>query len=400
MSKAFKHIYYIVSDVCELWVKTLRSLVKDEGLLIFVILLPLGYPLLYSWIYNNEVVREVPVAVVDNSHSRESRCFVKMMDASPDVRVAYLCGSIDEARTLIGRQEVYGILYVPKDFATKINRMQQSHISVYCNMALMLTYKAIYQTATAVTGEMNAKIQQTISGNHTDREDEITVKPLDFEEVPIFNNTAGYGNFILPGVLVLILQQVLLLGIGMLNGTRYEHRPDSVLAQYAHRSLGASRVMTGHTMCFFTLFLVIAAYVLLVVPQLFSFVQILHFGDFLLFVVPYLLACIFFATTVSFFVRQRENVLLFVVFTSVPLLFMSGVSWPISNIPTGWSIFSCLFPSTFGIRAFVKMNTMGAVFSDIRGEWIALWIQAAVYFITACLAIKYLMRQTVKQMKE
>ena len=37
---------------------------SDEGALLFVILLPLAYPLLYSWIYNNEVVREVPVAVV------------------------------------------------------------------------------------------------------------------------------------------------------------------------------------------------------------------------------------------------------------------------------------------------------------------------------------------------
>lgn len=395
-----RHIYDFVSDACSVWAETLRSVVKDEGLLIFVILLPLGYPLLYSWIYNNEVVREVPVAVVDNSHSEESRRFVRLMDASPDVKVAYLCGGMDEARALIGRQEVFGILYVPEDFASKLCRMEQAHVGVYCNMALMLTYKAIYQTATAVAGELNADVQRTLSGNHTDREDEITVKPLDFDEVPIFNNTGGYGNFILPGVLILIIQQVLLLGIGMLNGTRYEQRQNSILTKYRSRSFGAARIMTGHTLCFFTLFLAISAYVLLAVPHIFSLVQILHFKDFLLFIVPYLLDCIFFATTFSFLVRQRENVLLFVVFTSVPLLFMSGVSWPISNIPAGWNILSWLFPSTFGIRAFVKMNTLGAVFGDIRPEWTALWAQAAVYFVTACLVTKRLMRQTAKRIGE
>lgn len=392
MKAMLKHISNFTKDVCSIWITILHRVVKDEGLLIFLILVPLAYPLLYSWIYNNEVVREVPVAVVDDSHSTQSRRFTRLMDATPDVKVAYMCNSMDEARLLIGRQEVYGILYFPEDFATKNNRMEQTHVGVYCNMAIMLAYKAIFQASSAVSTEMNADIQRSLSGNHTDREDEITVRPLDFEEVPIFNSTGGYGNFILPGVLVLIIHQVLLLGIGMLNGTMYEHRRYDVLTMYSDRSFSIARVVTGHTLCFFILFLVLATYVLLGIPQLFGFVQILHFGDFLLFIVPYLLACIFFATTVSYLVRQRENIMLFVVFTSVPLLFLSGVSWPQSNIPTGWSIFSNIFPSTFGIRAFVKMNTLGAVFSDIRNEWIALWIQTAIYFVTTCLVTKRLIR--------
>jgi len=392
MTAALKHIYNFSKDVCSVWITILRRIVKDEGLLIFLLIVPLFYPLLYSWIYNNEIVREVPVALVDDSHSSASRRFTRLMDATPDVKIAYMCGNMDEARQLVGRQEAYGIIYFPEDFATRSNRMEQTHVGIYCNMAIMLAYKAVFQAATAVSSEMNADIQRSLSGNFTAREDEITVRPLDFEEVPIFNSTSGYGNFILPGVLVLIIHQVLLLGIGMLNGTMYERRDYDILAKYRNRSFSIIRVLTGHTLCFFVLFLLLAAYILLVVPQLFSFVQILHFGDFLLFIVPYLLACIFFATTMSYIVRQRENVILFVVFTSVPLLFLSGVSWPQSNIPTGWSIFSYLFPSTFGVRAFVKMNTLGAVFSDIRTEWIALWVQAAVYFITTCLVTRRLMR--------
>lgn len=55
----------------------MKNTIKDEGVLIFFILVPLGYPLLYSWIYNNEVVRDVPVAIVDMSHSQESRKFIR-----------------------------------------------------------------------------------------------------------------------------------------------------------------------------------------------------------------------------------------------------------------------------------------------------------------------------------
>lgn len=376
-------------DTAKVWLHEMRDMFKDEGALLFVILLPLAYPLLYSWIYNNEVVREVPVAVVDNSHSQTSREFVRHVDASPDVRVAAWSNNLEEASRLVARQEVYGIILLPEDFDRQLGRMQQAHVSVYCNMGLMLTYKAIFQTCSAVAADMNSHIQIALSGNPTTREDQLTTHPMQVHDVPIFNNTGGYGNFILPGVLVLIIQQVMLLGIGIAYGTSYEKRRFARLTPMYERRFGLARIMIGRTMGFFVLFLLIAAWVLLAVPRMFHFVQMLHFSDFLLFVVPYLLACVFFATTFSFFIRQRENVMLLVVFTSVPFLFMSGVSWPKSNIPEVWQWFSWLFPSTFGIQGFIKMNTMGGVFGDIIPEIKGLWIQAIIYGVFATLVTRW-----------
>lgn len=376
-------------DTAKVWLHEMRDMFKDEGALLFVILLPLAYPLLYSWIYNNEVVREVPVAVVDNSHSQMSREFVRHVDASPDVRVAAWSNNLEEASRLVARQEVYGIILLPEDFDRQLGRMQQAHVSVYCNMGLMLTYKAIFQTCSAVAADMNSHIQIALSGNPTTREDQLTTHPMQVSDVPIFNNTGGYGNFILPGVLVLIIQQVMLLGIGIAYGTSYEKRRFSRLTPMYERRFGLARIMIGRTMGFFVLFLLIAAWVLLAVPRMFHFVQMLHFSDFLLFVVPYLLACVFFATTFSFFIRQRENVMLLVVFTSVPFLFMSGVSWPKSNIPEVWQWFSWLFPSTFGIQGFIKMNTLGGVFGDIIPEIKGLWIQTVIYGVFATLVTRW-----------
>lgn len=376
-------------DTAKVWLHEMRDMFKDEGALLFVILLPLAYPLLYSWIYNNEVVREVPVAVVDNSHSQTSREFVRHVDASPDVRVAAWSNNLEEASRLVARQEVYGIILLPEDFDRQLGRMQQTHVSVYCNMGLMLTYKAIFQTCSAVAADMNSHIQIALSGNPTTREDQLTTHPMQVSDVPIFNNTGGYGNFILPGVLVLIIQQVMLLGIGIAYGTSYEKRRFSRLTPMYERRFGLARIMIGRTMGFFVLFLLIAAWVLLAVPRMFHFVQMLHFSDFLLFVVPYLLACVFFATTFSFFIRQRENVMLLVVFTSVPFLFMSGVSWPKSNIPEVWQWVSWLFPSTFGIQGFIKMNTMGGVFGDIIPEIKGLWIQTVIYGVFATLVTRW-----------
>lgn len=388
-----KIITYII-DVAKVWMHEYRQIFKDEGTLLFVILVPLLYPVLYSWIYNNEVVKEVPVAVVDCSHSAMAREFVRHCDASSDVKVAYRCNSLEEAKDLVGHQKVYGVIYMPEDFGTRLGRMEQAHVSVYCNMGLMLTYKAIFQTCTAVAADLNSRIQIELSGAYTAREGELTASPINVRDVPMFNNTGGYGNFILPGVLVLVLQQVLLLGIGMAYGTSYEKHGFVRLKPMLERNFGLSRIMVGRTLGFFVLFVMLSAWVLLAIPRIFNFVHIMHRGEFLLFTIPYLLACIFFAITFSFIVRQRENVMLLVVFTSVPFLFMSGVSWPKSNIPEIWQLTSYLFPSTFGIQGFVKLNTMGCLFSDIWPEIKALWMQVIVYGALATLVTRWQVRRS------
>jgi len=388
-----KIITYII-DVAKVWMHEYKQIFKDEGTLLFVILVPLLYPVLYSWIYNNEVVKEVPVAVVDCSHSAMAREFVRHCDASSDVKVAYRCNSLEEAKDLVAHQKVYGVIYMPEDFGTRLGRMEQAHVSVYCNMGLMLTYKAIFQTCTAVAADLNSRIQIELSGAYTAREGEITASPINVRDVPMFNNTGGYGNFILPGVLVLVLQQVLLLGIGMAYGTSYEKHGFVRLKPMLERNFGLSRIMVGRTLGFLVLFVMLSAWVLLAIPRIFNFVHIMHRGEFLLFTVPYLLACIFFAITFSFIVRQRENVMLLVVFTSVTFLFMSGVSWPKSNIPEIWQWTGYLFPSTFGIQGFIKLNTMGCLFSDIWPEIKALWMQVIVYGALATLVTRWQVRRS------
>ena len=393
-------IYKILHDTCYICMKELKNVLKDQGVLMFLILVPIAYPILYSWIYNNEMTREVPVAVVDLSHSHTSREFTRMLDASPDTKVAVRCNSLAEAKECIGRGEAYGAVYFPEDFQTKLNRMEQTHVGVYCDMSLMLAYTAIFQTCTAIQGNMNSRIQIELSGNHTDREDEISTKPLDFEEVPIFNNTAGYGNFIIPGVLMLIIQQTLLLGVGMAAGTAREKNNYGFLVPVDRHYRGVMRIIWGKSLAYFMIYIVMGTYLLCAVPYMFNFISLVSWKSLMPFILPYLLACIFFSMTISVLMRYRENVMLLVVFSSVPLLFMSGVSWPQSNIPSFWQGVSWLFPSTFGIRGFVRMNSMGATLEDISTEYHALWIQTVVYFVLAHEVYRFQIGKARKGIKE
>ena len=382
-----------LADVLYIWRQEMRQVFRDEGVLIFLVIVPLGYPLLYSWIYNNEAVHEVPVAVIDQSHSKLSRQFVRDCDASPDVRVLFHAGDLDEARSLVSRQLVKGIYFIPSDFSTRINRGEQATVSVYCDMSLMLAYKCIYQTAMVEAGRIGAGLSIKKSGNYTNREDIITAQPLAVDDVALFNPSGGYGSCVLPAVLMLILQQTLALGIGMSAGTaRERNRNGHLIPDDDPHYNGAYRIVCGKALCYSMIGAVTSAYLSLAIPRMFSFPHLANHWDLLWMMIPYVIASIFFGMAVSCLVRYRENVMLLMVFVSVPLLFLTGVSWPQSNIPSAWQGISWLFPSTFGVRAFIRINSMGANIDQVLPEIRILWIQAAAYLGLACVIYRYQFR--------
>ena len=379
-----------IADVSYIWLREMRKVFKDEGVLMFLVVVPLGYPLLYSWIYNNETLHETPVVVVDESRSALSRQFINNCDATPDVHVKYHAANLDEARSLVSRQIVRGIYLIPSDFASRINRGEQATISVYCDMSLMLAYKAVYQTAMVEAGRLGAGLSIKRAGNYTKQEDALTAQPLAVDDVAMFNPSGGYGSCVLPAVLMLLLQQALALGIGMSAGTaRERHRNGRLIPDDDPHYCGAYRIVWGKALCYIMIGAVAAAYLSMAVPRMFSFPQLADGKTLLLLLLPYTLASIFFGMTVSCLVRYRENVMLLMVFVSVPLLFLTGVSWPQSNIPGVWQGVSWLFPSTFGVRAFIRVNSMGASTNQILPELRILWIQAAAYLGMACVVYNH-----------
>lgn len=397
----FHNIYQGLQDACYIWRKEMQQVVKDEGVIIFFIVVPLVYPLLYSWIYNNEVVREVPVCVVDQSHSQLSRQFIRMCDASPDVQVKFHAQDLDEAKSLVSRQLVKGVYLIPSDFEGDTYGLRQGVISVYCDMSLMLTYKAIFQTAQSVSMEMGSSLTKKLGRHYTHREEVIAARPLDYDDVPIFSPAGGYGSGILPAVLMLILQQTLVLGIGLSAGTARDENPYRMLIPASDsRYKDTLPIVLGKSMCYLMIFMVMGAWLSVGVPRLFHFPQLATWQSLLQLMIPYTLACIFFGMMVSCMVKYRENVMLLVVFISVPLLFMTGASWPQSNIPSYWQGVSWLFPSTFGARAYIRLNSMGADFYDILPEYRILWIQAIVYFALALCVYRFQIYEARKHAME
>ena len=384
-----------IYDLFYIWKQEFRTTFRDQGVLIFFVLVPLVYPLIYSFIYTNETIREVPTVVVDNSRSSLSREYLRKVDASPETSIVAYCADMEEAKLMLKDRKAYGIIYIPAHFSDDIVQGKQTQVSIFCDMSGLLYYKALLTANTNVSLAMNAAIKMERAGNTT-RQDEITAYPIEYEDVAIFNPTNGFAAFLIPAVLILIIQQTLLLGIGLSAGTAREHNQFKDLVPINRHYNGTLRIVMGKGLSYFMVYSLVAVYILCVVPRLFSLNQIAIPGVLTLFTLPYLTACIFFAMTASIAIRNRETCMLLFVFTSVPLLFLSGISWPGSAMPSFWRYFSYLFPSTFGINGYVRINSMGATLNEVAFEYRALWMQTGIYFLTTCFVYR---RQIIQSRK-
>lgn len=379
MKKSLYDIYYV-------WINEMKVVFRDPAVILLLVVVPLLYPVLYAYLYNNETVHEVKVVVVDESNSALSREFIRKVTASPDVDIVKVMPNMEEAKEAMRLKEAYGIILIPRSFSKDINTNKQTAVVLYADMSSILFYKAMTLTCTEVSLNMGADIRVQDMGHGTRYQDETTMQAVDYEWVPFFNVPNGFASFLVPAILILVIQQTLLLGVGTIVGTHNDKKRFSVASHVAAgKYVHPFKLTIGKGFCYSMIYFVTSAWILRVVPYLFHLPQIGSPETIAVFLFPYILAAAFFAMTLSYFASQREFIMLLVVFTSLPFLFLSGMSWPWPAVPPALKAVAYLLPSTPGIHGFVKINTMGASLPDVWFEYVVLWIQAIVYCIFATL---------------
>lgn len=376
----------MIYDTWNVFTNELRRIFRDPGVVVIFLVGTLAYPFIYKAIYWNEQITDVPVAVVDLSQSPDSRAFLHQWSAAPDVKMAYYCASMAEAEQLLRNQKVHGIVYFPRDFAGQLaDPLGKAHISLYCDMSSFLYMKAIYLSCNQVMLESMRNIQ-------IDRYEQMgidkefawaLVQDAPYSETALFTPTGGYGSFLIPAVLMMILHQTLFFGICMLGGTAREENQQLFRLPNRRRGYSVLRIIAGRAAAYFIIYYALSAILLVGLPRLFDLPHIGATGDILRLIVPYLLSIIFFSMCVSVFIRNRESGLVLLISSSLIFLFMAGISWPKEMIPDAWWYIARMIPYTWGAHGFIHISSMGASLWTTRAEYDALWILSAVYFVLA-----------------
>lgn len=381
-----------LSDLLYIWKKEYLHILRSPSVLVIFFAATLLYPLLYGMIYKHEVLREVPVAVVDMSQSSLSRAYIRDLDATPELNISRECHSLEEAKHLFYQHKVHGILVISTEFASQINTGVQTYVSAYFDMSSFVYYKTMMTAISIVSKSFGAKIQYAnlVAGGLTAQEAIVTVDPLPYQGISLFNHGGGFASFLLPAVFILILYQTLMLGINILAGNDWEENNMVKFRPMTKRYHGTLRIVFGKSLCYFSIYIVFAFYVLGFVIRLFNLPHIGNFWDLVLFMIPFLLSSIFLAMTLSVCMRNLESAFLLLLFSTLPLLFLAGASWPQTNIPAFWKAVSYLFPSTHGIQGYIRINTMGANLSEVSKEYFILWLETGIYFITAWFSYRWM----------
>ncbi|MBP3253457.1 MAG: ABC transporter permease [Bacteroidales bacterium] len=390
--KAWVDMFYILR-------KELYNIFTDKGTLIIFFIATLVYPLVCGYVYNKEMLRDSPIAVVDNNHSSLSRQYIRMLNATPEVQVVYQCMSMNEAKQLQKQGKVHGIVNIPQEFSSQINTGRQATVNVFCDVTSFFWYRNLATATSYVSRTMGYGIEakNLIARGATYNEAMSSIRPFIPQEQLLYN-PGGYPSFIFPIICIILLQQTILLGIGILAGKNSERTKNRNITPNNIHYRGLFRIIFGRMLAVFITYIPISIYVLIVVPHYFNIPQLYSSPiEVLLFIVPFLLASILLGMTCSTFFYHRENAIPFFIFMSIPILLMTGLPWPRESMPHFWRDFSYLFPATFAANGFVRMGTMGATLIEISKEHVSLWILVGVYWVTTFFTYRYRMMKVRKK---
>lgn len=373
----------------------LRYIFHDAGVILILFGAIVIYATAYGFAYKPEVVSNIPIAVIDQNKTVTSREFIRKLDATSHVAVAYKPNSLEEAKALFFERKVYGIVYIPYDFERNIETMDKAYFAYYADAGYFLLYKDVSLAVTAVMTDMNNEIEMQrflLAGTPFEQAKAVS-DPVKVTSLTLFNPYGGYGSFVMPAILVMILQQTLLIGIGMIGGTWREENLYRKLIPPDRKHMSALPIVFGKALAYFSVSILTMLYMFCFHYNVFEYPMNASVLQVIGFLLPYVLSIIFLGITLASLFRHRENSLIILLFTSIPLLMISGISVPKEAMPLWLYEFGKIFPSSAGINGFIRLQTVGASLKDVTPELLNLWILTGIYFLTACLGMRRLARE-------
>ena len=348
-----------------------RAVWHDEGVALITVFALFIYGISYSLGYGGEVLTEVPIAVVGGNASAKSRELVRMLNASPKLCVAHEAADMVEAEQLLREREIWGVVAISPELEKDISSGRQGKVAILGDASYFLAYREVAEGAVATIQQMNEQIA-------VERNDAYN-PPLIYEQRNLFNPSLGYGIFVMPAIILLIVQQTALIGIGMVSATRRERRQ-----RYASRS--AFAITFARTVVYLAIYALTLGFMLTVHYSLFDYPMRGEWWQCVAVVVPYLLDVIFLAQILGSLFRRRESSILWLLWLSIPLLLVSGVSLPPQAFPQWLYVIGRVVPSSLAVDAWIAVQSRGATLADVAPQLTLLWCLVAVYGVGAVVA--------------
>ena len=361
------------SSIATIIFREWRAISTNAAILLVLIGGIFAYGLLYNLMYAPNLVRKTPVAVVDNSHSALSREYIRLLNATPQASVYALTPNYLEAKEWLKQSKVDGILYLPADFDARVGRGEQSVFSVYAATDAFLNFKNLQEASSRVMLAVN-DAHRAEGAVFLPPQGLLAVAssaPVNVAGTALYNYTEGYGSYLIPAVMIIIIFQTLLMVIGMVTGEEAERNRRPIFSKQSQLNMNltwrqALYNVSGRTFVYVMLYFIFALFLSGLIPHLISLTQSGIGRDIITMMIPFLIGTSFFGLAASRYFTDSEAPLLMIAFFSVGYIFLSGVSYPLELMPWYWQAAHYVVPAAPAVLAFVKLNSMGGDMADIR----------------------------------
>jgi ABC-2 type transport system permease protein len=357
---------------------------KMPGPFMILIIAPLIYGLYYPQPYLGQILRKIPIAVVDNDLSDLSQSIVQTLDASGAVNVAVRANTLAEAHAAVDRGEAFAVVGIPPGTERDVLKGMAAHVPIYADATYLFVFRT---TANGIAVAINTLSSElAASGARTDgslvKATLAAARPTDTLLQPIFNPVGGYASYVVPAALMLILQQTLLIGVAVLSGL--------AVAQAAG---GAFANVLGRGIAHLTIYLAPLALYLVVLPRIYGFSALGHPLQLFALASVFILATSFMAQAAGSWFKRPETPTLIFVGLALPQFFVTGFAWPREAIPEPVQAIGYIFPSDFAIDGLVRIGQLGASLWEVARDWRGLWILALAYFTLAVMSVALVKRR-------
>lgn len=364
----------------------IRAIFCDAGAMLILVFAMLIYTVIYSVAYGKEVVTDVAIGVVDEDNTQSSQRLIDGIRSGPNTMVAYEPVSMADAEELFYDGDIYGVVYIPSGYEQRLLSGRQANVGVVLDGSHLLLYRQVLEQAAAdiLTQGAGVEVSRLMASGVDASFIKGIVEPVIYDSHTLYNPTLGYGSFVMPTIVIVIIQQTALIGIALVAVRRRSrgevHAPGTI-------SSAAVKVM-AKILVYTILYSVNLTIILGVVWPIFGFPYTGRTQDVVLLMLIYCIAVISLSLTISHLFRRREAPIIILLWCSVPVLLLAGLSYPKEAFPSWLYALGELLPSSSAVRAFVDIGTMGASLADVSAELRMLLCLAVGYLLTAIIAEK------------
>lgn len=345
----------------------------------------LFYSLLYPSPYFYEVPQDLPFFAVDQDGSTSSRQLLRSLDATEGIRL-HRYADLGQAFADLRSGSMVGGIVIPRDFERGLLRGQETAVPFYSEAAHLLSYGMLVQGGRLATENLGAGARvERLRKQGVPESAALALQVRGRIDARLLYNPAGnYASNTVPPVFVLILQQIMIIGCAMLAVTRKERFPGTAGGMAA----AAGRLLLS--LCFGLIF---AFYYLFVLQQVDDLLPVRDFAALLFFLLPFFSVCHFLGGMLGEYFSREHAVLLLMLPTSIPFLFLSGTIWPLQAMPLPFACLAQFVPATPAISGYMLMAFRGATLADVLPFWGQLLLLNAV--VLAARQVQHLLRAGV-----